>query len=427
MHSRSDAQALLELMRDERFIAIRRASDEEILLRSDLDAFPLPRSLNADETWAILTAVRYQTASLLSWKTYLDIGYETETWYTLTKRMALKLQLVEATCRERSSLDQATTSLSGSMLLVRQVEDDLEAALKMEGTSISREAIHAMFSEARQPSSKTERLVRNFFDVLANIKKIAEHPIDPNMLDEIHNRLVLGTEGLSGKRSRVVPLYEKSEHFDQENSKRSVCQIAAGDNTDPPLHPVLRIISMAWFFRDFNPVPTWCGLVEILIRHIALLQWGYPVLRWIPYRKLSLSYARGETRGTRTHREVYESALNDCGFGLDATALFSSYLDLILAGLDDLRSIVDQTTSIIEHLEKIVSQDAELNHRQRAILSNAFLAPDKAQKIRPHQAMFNVAYATARHDFVNLVERGYLTQEHAGKAFAYRLNRRHLP
>ena len=63
--------------------------------------------------------------------------------------------------------------------------------------------------------------------------------------------------------------------------------------------------------------------------------------------------------------------------------------------------------------------DAFFNVRQRAILSNALNNPGQMQKIEPHRRLYRVSYATARKDFLDLEERGYLVRREVGRAFAF--------
>jgi DNA-binding transcriptional regulator YhcF (GntR family) len=60
-----------------------------------------------------------------------------------------------------------------------------------------------------------------------------------------------------------------------------------------------------------------------------------------------------------------------------------------------------------------------LNDRQRAIIGRALRNPEAQFTIRYHKTNHGIAYPTARRDFLELVEKGYLTVEQRGKAFIF--------
>ena len=63
--------------------------------------------------------------------------------------------------------------------------------------------------------------------------------------------------------------------------------------------------------------------------------------------------------------------------------------------------------------------DKSLNHRQRSIIARALREPTAEFRIRHHRTNHRVAYATARADLLELVDKGYLDCERRSRAFIF--------
>jgi len=63
--------------------------------------------------------------------------------------------------------------------------------------------------------------------------------------------------------------------------------------------------------------------------------------------------------------------------------------------------------------------DKSLNHRQRSIIARALRESTAQFRIRHHRTLHRVAYATARADLLELVDKGYLVCERRNRAFVF--------
>lgn len=86
----------------------------------------------------------------------------------------------------------------------------------------------------------------------------------------------------------------------------------------------------------------------------------------------------------------------------------------------ELLSYTGQHRQRDESVLHALRSDPSLNHRQRSILGRATRHTDAEFSISYHRTNHNVAYATARADLLDLVDKGYLMQDTSQKVFVFR-------
>ena len=417
---RDDVEKILSLLDDEDFVALRRRADRDVLLWGDMSGLKMPAGLDAEEAWRVLTSIRKQTAFTLPWRSYLDIGYSTEAWYTVTRSMARLINQFEARCRRGSELDRTIEAFSESNQLMSQWEMELASAFAWSGVVVEPERIHAVFTGSVTATGGVDRIIRNVHDILLSIDRFTTRRISPGLIEDLHYHVVAGAEDVSeGERKRLYDVIPTSEYHDPDTCVQMICTIASDEYDALLLHPILKLFSVGWFFADFSPVPSWNSLVDVVLRHILLVRWGYPVLRWVPLYPESGDPDYGRIPLGKTFEEVMESTKIDCGYGLDTTAIFHLRLEAMLSKLDELEALAGGLLDVEGRCEKLFRNDPEINYRQRIILVNALQSPLADQRIEPHRKRFRIVYATARADFLDLVDRGYLVKDVSGRAFVF--------
>jgi len=192
--AQSDIERTLALLDDPRFIALRRCADQDVLLWSNLADLEMPDGLSREDAWRLLTSIRRQTAFQLPWKSYLDIGYSTDTWYATTRSMARIINEFEGRCRAGSALDRVTQSFAGSNQLMAQWEIDLKAAFAWEGIEVDGARIHAIFSGESTGTESIDRIIENVHDILLDIDVLAHRRISPGLIENLYYRVMDGAE-----------------------------------------------------------------------------------------------------------------------------------------------------------------------------------------------------------------------------------------
>lgn len=412
---------ILRLLDDESFVQLRLTADQDVLLWSDMSRLSLPEGFSQDEIWQVVTAIRRQTAILLPWKSYVDIGHAADVWYVLSRSIWTILSEFEARCRRGTLLDGLVSTYSGTHQIAHQIERDLIAALAQDGAPVDPERVHALLMDERQPQDDLDRLIMNFINLVADQESFTARRIGPGLLEELHYRL---TRDVSEFQCTPLPRpYQRlasSEYASPDSATAMIAKVAEAGGSDMLFHPAIRAISMYWLFLDWRPLPSWNALVEVLVRRIALTKWGYPVLGWLPWSEAQLNWERGSVAEPRAFDEVIATILRDCGYGVDGTPIFYVMLRVVQAELDALEATAHDLLALDERLQESLNHNPNINIRQRTIIGNALRSPDKVQRIEPHRRLYGISYATARNDFLGLVEQGYLIKEQEKRAFTFR-------
>lgn len=403
------AEAVVALMSDERFCRLRTVSDRGFLLYDELDAFEMPEGYTKEQTWRILLAIRKQAAIFTP-----DDPYRlADCWFVTTSALAFDSKMLEMRCMAGFPLDDNITSLKGSPFITRSIERVVACALEAEDAALSDAHIHALFVGGSLESD-IDQVVSNFFGIYSEIEKFASRDITQGLIETLYYRLIenVATANLP-RRPAVCPLDARIVPPNSQECLSAICRRVHLCDGDFRFGPVLRILNVSWFFWNFEVFPYLNSLVGILLRNVMALKWRFPVLSWLP-----MGYYPFGDLNTPRMQAVFNNWSVDYGFGFDFTAYYAMYVKLYLEELDRLEASLEQ----LKKLNKLISEtfDADLHDRQKSILSAFCKEPDALLRIGPHQRTFQVAYATARSDFLDLERKGYVVRDQCGKAFVFR-------
>lgn len=120
-------------------------------------------------------------------------------------------------------------------------------------------------------------------------------------------------------------------------------------------------------------------------------------------------------------RPTFENLRRRSGGSL--TCMQRLVAQLMLIALEIVEHYVSVWESCDAQLQGIQKKDNEINHRQRTILNRAMRKPEAEFTISFHQSKHDIAYPTARADFLELVKKGCLEQRKQGKAFIFKASR----
>ena len=405
----ADIGALLEVLDSPWLNRLRHEADSRVLLRSDISAEELPAGVTPDDAWRILTAIRHQTASVLPFDSYADIGYSTQTWYTVPRSMSSQLKAIDAICARSSAVDVALDDLKSSGPVMSLLEEELSFALAVECVPVTQERVHDVFTGARGAVSGLDRVIANFHALVYEDAPLAAREVTPSFVEELYWRLMSGAEDLElpSQTLRSYRPWAGSAYFDPRESRRAICEFASADD-EAMFHPVIRLACISWLCRDFHAVPNLNAVVEIVLRHVLTRQWGCPALGWLPFNRNDLHVGEG----------VFRDALNDYGYGLDSTYLLCKITEYTLEGARKLARVVREAHDLEADVERRLS--GTFNARQRAIVASALQSPQTSFRIEPHRQRHGITYPTARNDFLQLEEQGYLVRKQEGRAFVFR-------
>jgi Fic family protein len=174
------------------------------------------------------------------------------------------------------------------------------------------------------------------------------------------------------------------------------------------VHPVLKAIILHFWLAYEHPFVDGNGRVARALFYWFMLKNGY----WL-FEFLSIS-----------------QTFKDAPMAYPKAFLYSEYddNDLTYFILYNLNSILSTLRKLESHLEnrqrekKVIDQQlnkVEVNERQYGVLIQAIQDPTTMFSIKLHQRTFGVVYQTARHDLLNLAERGLLVMVKRGRKMIF--------
>ena len=103
----------------------------------------------------------------------------------------------------------------------------------------------------------------------------------------------------------------------------------------------------------------------------------------------------------------------------DLTYFLLHQLDIISRAIADLETWLDKKTRELRSVEASIETADGVNIRQQALLAHALRNPAAIYTIQSHRRSHNVAYATARSDLLQLVDKGFLQQAKRSRAMIF--------
>ena len=283
--------------------------------------------------------------------------------------------------------------------------------------SQAKNAARRMLEEGTEPATEYERWVLRFFEMMQRLPELAAVPLTVGRLRELHAELSLD-KTLGG-------VYRTTEHAEIPGVESSadgpgappqripseMSAIAAYDTTHqkPFIHPLIKAIVGFYWIRRVQPFAVANGLFARLVAHVYEYQQGY---RQLPFTPL-----------TRTQSSAWAVPPPDVGGPrFDTTAFIIKRLHLFLNAYIEAEREIDNAAHRYRALRSRF-RTLDVNQRQARILDKALDAPTTVFTIRHHARSRGLAYETARQDFLQLVNAGYLEQRKRGRVFEFRLAR----
>jgi Fic family protein len=279
----------------------------------------------------------------------------------------------------------------------------------------ARNGARRMLTEGTEPTTEYERWVLRFFELMRRLPELAEEPLTIHRMMELHAMLALDkdTGGVLRTTDTVTsPGIGLSSDGTGARAERILSEMSAIEaygtrHQKPFVHPMIKTLVYFYWIRRIQPFQVANALFARLVIHIFEYQQGYPTLPLTPLTRTAASEWAVPPPGADVQR-------------FDATTFVIKRLNLFLnAYLEAERELATATRRYKQLVERF--RGLSINHRQARILDEALSLPTAVFTIKRHALSRGLAYETARQDFLQLVEAGYLEQQKRGRLFEFRL------
>ncbi|MEC4272527.1 hypothetical protein VJ923_05050 [Adlercreutzia sp. R25] len=415
---------LESIIGDEQFGELVRRSSREYLPWDEFLDMRMPARLSATRTWAELSLLRYESGIRLPFVRRSDH----EAWYSATMALTKACYDLERVCRPDSPLARLLSSGKGSHFVTKCQVKEVIGAARQDGIILSEERAGAVVKMGLKPYTAEERLLSNMTALMNSLDAYRNQPFSSDLMEHFLDAIASGVS-MGDLRSQPRDFSRLAEPHRRESISRSIevdaeglWRYANGVDVDPYEHPIMRaLLVRTWVSHLYFESPLSSLLTQLAFSLFARKN-DLPVLSvapisaqmvaWIETHTDILDYFfdGGEGRGQAGDRSP---AVADLTFH----AMLSVRLtEECVSSLDkEVRESEQEASELVSQLRS----DAHLNHRQYSLINFALRNPEAEMTIRYHQMNHKVSYATARADYMKLVEEGYFVQRQRGKAFVF--------
>jgi Fic family protein len=361
-----------------------------------------------EAVWRLISAIRRSTGLLVlesAWGDFqvrvtptaqlMESLYDIDTWAarSLIGRTELPAD-EEWIVQDRMLVEEA--------VLVALAKAKAEVPTQAEIAETRSEVIAAIYDEV-MPTSDAGVVAVRFYRTMRALPDARSQAISPQYIMDVHRLLRAGEPDAGILRTSNVAENEDGNSTATQSARimgELQAMHAYTESQDVPfVHPLVKSLALAWWIRRVRPFEQYNYLVSRLVSMAFALRHGYRVSGII---------------------ESGLQLLDQPASGDDLTGRFIQQLKIISRSKDmgeaELRRRVTRFNSVTESFSHL-----GVNHRQALILDRALRAPETTFTIKHHARTRELAYETARQDFIRLVEAGYLEQQKRGKAFEFRL------
>jgi Fic family protein len=319
---------------------------------------------------------------------------------------------------------EVTNPQTRTRFLVRSLIEEAITSSQLEGASTTRQQAMDMFRSGRAPLDRSEQMIFNNLKGMEFIRTHQDDELTPDLVKAIHREMMQGTIAdadlgrlQTPKEKRVFVASNSADlilHVPPPAGQlptrlKAMCKFANATNGKEFLHPVVRAILLHFWLAYDHPFVDGNGRTARALFYWSMLHSDYWMFEFISIssilRKASAQYANSFL--------LTETDAND------ATYFIDYQLQAIRRALQTLEKYLERKTREIQKAESLLRNYDDLNYRQLALLSHALRKPDANFTISSHRSSHRVAYATARADLLQLVERGLLEKRTQGVALHF--------
>ncbi|WP_369045937.1 Fic family protein [Sinomonas sp. P10A9] len=312
-----------------------------------------------------------------------------------------------------------------NQFIVRSLVEEAITSSQLEGASTSRRVAREMLDSGREPATKSELMIVNNYAAMQRIRDVAEQPLTPDLVLELHRILTDGTLEDPDDAGRLeTPDVERVAVWDNDvkvhtpppaeqlpERLQRVCDFANGTlEPDVYLPPVVRAVVVHFmvgydhYFADGN------GRTARALFYWSMLHEGYWLSQYVAISKIL-------RKAPSRYSLAYRHTEDDDG---DLTYFVHFQVDVILRAIRELNNYLDAKGRELRSARSALREHAhELNQRQLQTIEDA-VRDSETVTARAYAGHYGVSGETARQDLAQLVRLGYMVRSKAGKQFVWR-------
>ncbi len=404
--------------------ALRPTKDDKYLPWDKLLHLDPPDGLSVEDWW-----MGMKMARLPMYRTIPLLDKEEESFqYTLADPV---LELISGIDRDASGRlevsEQVTNPEVRERYIISSLIEEAASSSILEGAATTVQRAKEMIRSGQEPRNRSERMVLNNYVAMRRIRDLADGPLSPEIIFDLHRILTedtLDDPDAAGRLRRpgdpedAVVVTDRTDgttlHVPPDASElpdrvQQMCAFANEVSVEPYVYPVLRAILLHFWLAYDHPFVDGNGRTARGLFYWSMLRQGYWLTSFVSISRL---LTRAPARYARSF--LYTETDDN-----DVTYFILYQLDILRRAIDKLHGFLARKAREIRAVERMLRPSVGLNYRQLALLGRAVRHPGSRYTIESHRTSHDIVYQTARTDLHDLADRGLLIRRKVGRRFVY--------
>lgn len=411
----SDARLIF----DPTFFELWRRMNETYLTKREYYTYPLSSSLDREDLWQLLSALRKGASVTMPFMPLLPHSGEDTLWFNLPLDSRSQLHRISSLSSNSTKLWQYLKSKPQCMRL-SLILDEIQTACWRDGLAVDRPLIQAIIRDEFHPTSPEAQLIQEVCTIIDSLGKCNGPALTRSSIESLY--LSLNKWNVHEDQREVEAHYEVASPSLKPWALDCLAELVKPDAVSYYTSPAICWIAATSILWDYRPFPRYNALMELLIRHAYLAKSNMPALAYIDYLAETTRWKKGEPIRAANTLPYKCVTVDESGIGFDATPFFCSVLEILLEGLNHLSKVVTRIEAVEKELRDRIVADQSLNLRQAALLSEMSGNVEMPITVEMHRNHFGIARSTAELDLTNLHQRGLLHKSYEGRRQVYRLS-----
>ena len=307
---------------------------------------------------------------------------------------------------------------------------DAAYAARLDGFEVDPGSVADLYAGSREPASVGERLVLNMLRAEDDLAWKPGVEVSADVVRECVERVTEGVTDDELERAsradglRIVPREALAGIApNRPERERLLFDYIDGESGSREDFAFVRTLVTPDYIRAFVPGAHAATLSGRLIAHLIANKTGAPTLGMLALSTRRWQWEQGELADAVSYSraQIEESQRREVSMRLfDTTMLHTMLVQIALVEANVLLSFVRALGRRNAAVRNALFESGMFNQRQRGVLMRAAKGDDRTFTIAYHQANHGISYSTARRDFQELADRGFLDVELASKTQVFR-------
>jgi Fic family protein len=307
--------------------------------------------------------------------------------------------------------------------LMKSIVEEAIASSQIEGAVTTRKVAKEMFDTGRKPKDRSEQMIFNNYLTISKIKTLTGQPLRGELLKDLQGSMTRDTldDPRHSGRFRLqedepVRIYDYEGtilHDPPAPDKldeliNDLCDFSNGEGKEF-IHPVVKAIILHFWLAYIHPFNDGNGRTAR-----ALFYWYMLKNRHWLFEYLSISRVIVKTRNQYYRSFLYSEI--DSG---DMTYFIVYHLRAISAAIKEFKRYIERKQRELSYATLQWPNYPSLNYRQKDVLKKALEDKALTFSLKSHMQRYDVVHQTARTDFLELCEAGFLDRYKQGKTLYF--------